>query len=72
MKPQQKFLALLLPLLFLLIWSAWVMIDSMDSDDMWRIVLSTLGFVIFTVLTILLIKSNNKKVGGEKRNQDDK
>ncbi len=72
MKPQQKFLALLLPLLFLLIWSAWVMIDSMDSDDTWRIVLSTLGFVIFTVLTILLIKSNNKKAGGEKPNQDDK
>ena len=72
MKPQQKFLALLLPLLFLLVWSAWVMIDSMDSDDTWRIVLSTLGFLIFTVLTILLIKSNNKKAGGEKRNQDEK
>lgn len=72
MKPQQKFLALLLPLLFLLIWSAWVMIDSMDSDNTWRIVLSTLGFVIFTVLTILLVKSNNNKADSEKRNQDDK
>lgn len=39
--------------------SLYVLIDSFDKEA-WRIICSAIGFVVFTILTIVLIRHNKQ------------
>ena len=63
---KKKFIAILIPAKLILIWSFVVMINSFDTGETWRIVLSSTGFVIFFVLTSLFGNAMIKKMKAER------
>lgn len=63
---RKKFIAMFIPMAGLLIWSLIIMIKSFSTDDTWRIIFSTIGFVGFFILTSLFAKSMIKRIKAEK------
>jgi membrane protein YdbS with pleckstrin-like domain len=64
---KKKFIAILIPVKVILIWSFVVMINSFDTGETWRIVFSSAGFVIFFILTSLFGNAMIKKMKAEKQ-----
>ena len=63
---KKKFIAIFIPIIGLLIWSLIIMIKSFSTDETWRIVFSTVGFIGFFALTSLFINTMIKKMKTEK------
>lgn len=63
---RKKFIATFIPILGLLIWSFIIMIKSFSTDETWRIVFSTVSFIVFFTLTSLLVNAMIKKIKAEK------
>jgi len=63
---RKKFITIFIPIIGLLIWSLIIMIKSFSTDETWRIVFSTIGFIGFFTLTSLLVNTMIKKREKEK------
>jgi len=63
---KKKFIVVFFPVFVLLIWSFVIMIKSFNSNENWRIVCSSLGFVIIFALTFFFVKAMIKKLKTEK------
>lgn len=53
---KKKFIVVSIPLMGALIWSFISMINSFSTPDSWRIVFSTVGFSVFFILGVLLLR----------------
>ncbi len=54
---KQKLIVLSILIFGVLVWSLLTMINSFDTNQTWRIILSTIGFLGFFILTFFFVKS---------------
>jgi predicted PurR-regulated permease PerM len=59
---RKKFIAIFIPIVGILIWSLIIMINSFSTNETWRIVLSTIGFLGFFTLTSFFVRSMIRKM----------
>ena len=58
---KRKLIAVFIPSITILNWSLFTMINSFDSNETWRIALSSCGFLIFLALMTYMVRELLKK-----------
>ncbi len=63
---KKRAIALVIPVMGLLTWSLFIMINSFNRGETWRIIFSVTGFILFFILACLFFHGLNKKIRAEK------
>ncbi|HKL09600.1 MAG TPA: hypothetical protein VJ896_12565 [Bacteroidales bacterium] len=63
---KKRAIALVIPVMGLLTWSLFIMINSFNRGETWRIIFSVTGFILFFILACLFFYGLNKKIRAEK------
>ena len=63
---KKRAIAIVIPVLGLLTWSLFIMIKSFNRGEIWRIIFSVTGFILFFILACLFFYGLNKKIRAEK------
>ena len=64
---KKKFIAVFIPVIGLLLWSFIIMIKSLNTDETWRIIFSTIAFLGFLSLASLFTYTMIKRFKEEKK-----